>query len=72
MDGGGEKFGAGGFGGLQLGFQGVAQRQQLGHLRDDSLLLRQRGEGELEGADMPLIYCLLTSSGDEEIVDLAS
>ena len=41
MDGGGEELGAGGLGLRQLGFQGVAQRQQLGHLRHDPLLLGQ-------------------------------
>ena len=35
MNGGGEELGAGGLGLRQLGFQGVAQRQQLGHLRHD-------------------------------------
>ena len=35
MDGGGEELGAGGLGLRQLGFQGVAQCQQLGHLRHD-------------------------------------
>ena len=33
MDGGGEELGAGGLGLRQLGFQGVAQRQHLGHVR---------------------------------------
>ena len=45
-DGGGEELGAGGLGGLELALQGVAQRQQFGHLRHDPHLLRQRRDGD--------------------------
>ena len=50
MDGGGEELGAGGLGLRQLGFQGVAQRQQLGHLRHDPPLLGQRRDSNGDGS----------------------
>ena len=46
MHGGGEELGAGGFGLGELGFQGVAQGQQLGDLGDDSLLLGEWRDGQ--------------------------
>ena len=64
MNGGGEKLGASGLGLRQLGFQGVAQRQQLGHLRHDPLLLGQRWDGgwtipQLSHVDRREVRCLL-------------